>query len=27
MNYRECSWGPFLELFARGRRKGWTTWG
>tara|TARA_B100001540_G_scaffold168334_1_gene148841 strand:- start:236 stop:853 length:618 start_codon:yes stop_codon:yes gene_type:complete len=23
----KCSWGPFLELFARGRRKGWTTWG
>lgn len=22
-----CSPGPFLELFARGRRKGWTTWG
>ena len=19
-----CSWGPFLELFARGKRKGWT---
>ncbi len=23
----QCSWGPFLELFARGRRKGWTSWG
>jgi N6-adenosine-specific RNA methylase IME4 len=22
-----CSPGPFLELFARGTRKGWTTWG
>ncbi|HEY7666297.1 MAG TPA: MT-A70 family methyltransferase [Xanthobacteraceae bacterium] len=22
-----CSRGPFLELFARGTRKGWTTWG
>ena len=22
-----CSNGPFLELFARGTRKGWTTWG
>ncbi len=22
-----CSWGPFLELFGRGGRKGWTTWG
>lgn len=22
-----CSWGPFIELFARGARKGWTTWG
>jgi len=22
-----CSPGPYLELFARGRRKGWTTWG
>lgn len=22
-----CSWGPYLELFARGTRKGWTTWG
>jgi N6-adenosine-specific RNA methylase IME4 len=22
-----CSRGPFLELFARGERKGWTTWG
>ena len=23
----KCSWGPFLELFARGKRKGWTSWG
>jgi N6-adenosine-specific RNA methylase IME4 len=22
-----CSSGPFMELFARGVRKGWTTWG
>ncbi len=22
-----CSPGPYLELFARGRRKGWTCWG
>jgi len=22
-----CSWGPFLELFGRGTRKGWITWG
>jgi N6-adenosine-specific RNA methylase IME4 len=22
-----CSKGPYLELFARGTRKGWTTWG
>jgi N6-adenosine-specific RNA methylase IME4 len=22
-----CSWGPFLELFGRGRRSGWTVWG
>ena len=22
-----CSWGPYLELFARGPRDGWTTWG
>jgi N6-adenosine-specific RNA methylase IME4 len=22
-----CSPGPFLELFARGTRKGWTSWG
>jgi len=21
------SWGPFLELFGRGNRSGWTTWG
>ncbi|MBW7902066.1 MAG: S-adenosylmethionine-binding protein [Rhodocyclaceae bacterium] len=23
----QCSWGPFLEMFARGSREGWTTWG
>jgi N6-adenosine-specific RNA methylase IME4 len=22
-----CSEGPYLELFARGRREGWTSWG
>lgn len=22
-----CSWGPFLELFARGPRENWLTWG
>lgn len=22
-----CSCGPYLELFARGERKGWTSWG
>jgi hypothetical protein len=22
-----CSTGPYLELFARGTRKGWTAWG
>ena len=22
-----CSPGPFVELFGRGTRKGWTTWG
>jgi N6-adenosine-specific RNA methylase IME4 len=22
-----CSWGPYLELFARTRRNGWTIWG
>jgi N6-adenosine-specific RNA methylase IME4 len=22
-----CSSGPYLEMFARGSRKGWTTWG
>jgi N6-adenosine-specific RNA methylase IME4 len=22
-----CSPGPFVELFARGARKGWTAWG
>ena len=22
-----CSWGPYLELFARGKRKNWTVWG
>lgn len=23
----KCSWGPRLELFSRGNRKGWTCWG
>lgn len=23
----KCSWGPYLELFGRGRRDGWTVWG
>lgn len=23
----DCSWGPRLELFARGERKGWHCWG
>ncbi len=23
----KCSWGPRIELFARGSRKGWFTWG
>lgn len=23
----QCSWGPYLELFARTRRPGWTIWG
>jgi len=22
-----CSWGPYLELFGRGTRTNWTTWG
>ena len=22
-----CSWGPRIELFSRGRREGWTVWG
>lgn len=22
-----CSWGPRIELFSRGTREGWTTWG
>ena len=22
-----CSWGPYLELFGRGTREGWTVWG
>lgn len=22
-----CSWGPYLELFGRGIRNGWTVWG
>lgn len=24
---QECSWGPRIELFGRGGRDGWTTWG
>jgi len=24
---QECSFAPYLELFARGKRKGWTIWG
>ena len=23
----DCSWGPYLELFGRGQRDGWTVWG
>ena len=23
----KCSWGPFIELFARGPKEGWFTWG
>lgn len=23
----DCSWGPRLEMFSRGTRKGWTVWG
>lgn len=23
----QCSWGPYLELFSRGPRAGWTAWG
>lgn len=23
----ECSWGPRLEMFSRGKRQGWTAWG
>lgn len=22
-----CSWGPFMELFARHKRRGWDSWG
>ena len=22
-----CSWGPYLEMFARGARSGWSSWG
>lgn len=22
-----CSWGPFLEMFSRGKRKNWSCWG
>jgi N6-adenosine-specific RNA methylase IME4 len=24
---QSCSWGPYLELFGRGIRSGWTVWG
>ena len=24
---QSCSWGPYLELFGRGCREGWTVWG
>jgi N6-adenosine-specific RNA methylase IME4 len=23
----ECSWGPRLEMFSRGKRRGWECWG
>ena len=23
----QCSWGPYLELFARGKKEGWFCWG
>ena len=23
----DCSWGPYLEMFSRGTRKGWEAWG
>lgn len=23
----ECSWGPWLEMFSRGKRPGWDVWG
>ena len=23
----KCSWGPYLEMFARGPRRGWDVWG
>lgn len=22
-----CSWGPYLEMFSRGKRPGWACWG
>lgn len=25
--FQSCSPGPYLEMFARGKRKGWTVWG
>ncbi len=25
--FESCSWGPYLELFGRGRRDNWTVWG
>ena len=25
--FEKCSWGPYLEMFSRGNRKGWACWG
>ena len=25
--FESCSWAPYLEMFSRGKRKGWTCWG
>ncbi len=25
--FEGCSWGPYLELFSRGKRKNWVCWG